>query len=654
MVTCSTASLKRRVFCQARRSFATKHDLHYLLVGLLAYVYAIRFRGILPTSVDWIFRDATGDVAGFDSTANYLGWEFYRRGDFVAWPIGRSTLLGPEPGASVAMSDSLPLLGIPMKYVTWWTDRPLQYFGAWILLCFLLQTLFAGRILQRYITSHATVLSLSLLFPLMPFYLARVGVHTPISGHWILLASVSMLLTGHLSWWRWSLAVAVAIAIQPYLAAMVLVLFVAALAGSAVNERRLTRTMISSASTVFLAAGVAAHQVGLLIFGSGSLGTDNVGDFSANLLSLVDSEYDSQLMTNPNWSQTRLLGNVVDGVYQYEGFGFVGAGVAVLAFVVVLTWAAKSRVRAIFVFACAVVLALVARSTSVPLVSMGALVAIATATFCGIRSPNVTRPQCVALSVALVGSILLAVTNRVTFGSKQFSYYWPQFVVDTLSIIRVTGRFVWIVAYLAVVAIAIFAAHVIHSRKLLLALVLLTVSFHLVDTRDALSTQRALLAENRTPSGLEAALWTDLGSRYSRIEIVVPGPTPIIQNPGPGEDQSNFNDDFWFAKRALWADMGEFAAYRGMSLNAFYFGREPMNLYAREGEKLAQVVTTNTYRDDTLYVFTDSALWNRAKTFRRPDDVVGLLDGIPIVAPGLGNCETCPLHEVQPVQQTNG
>jgi hypothetical protein len=34
--------------------------------------------------------------------------------------------------------------------------------------------------------------------------------------------------------------------------------------------------------------------------------------------------------------------------------------------------------------------------------------------------------------------------------------------------------------------------------------------------------------------------------------------------------------------------------------------------------------------------------------------VVGLLDGIPIVAPGLGNCETCPLGEVQPVKPANG
>ena len=654
MVTRSCSLLKRGVFCKAWRFFAIKHDLHYLLVGLLTYVYAIRFRGILPTNVNWIFRDATGDAAGFDSTANYLGWEFYRRGDFVAWPIGRSTLLGPEPGASIAMSDSLPLFGIPMKYLTWWTDRPLQYFGVWILLCFLLQAFFAGRILQRYIASHATVLCISIIFPLMPFYLARVGVHTPISGHWILLAAISLLLAGRLSWWRWCVTSAVAIAIQPYLAAMVLVLFVAALVGSAVNERRLTRDMVSSTAAVLLATGVAAHQVGLLVFGRGSLGTDNVGDFSANLLSLVDPEYDSRLMISPNWSQTRLLPNVVDGVYQYEGFGFVGTGVAMLAFVAVLIWTAKSRMRAVLAAVCVVVCALWARNAAVPLVSMAALIAIATATFCGIRSLNITRSQRVSLSVALVCSILLAVTNHVTFGGSQFSYYWPQFVVDTLSIIRVTGRFVWVVAYLAVVATAAFASHVIRPRKLLLALVLVMVVLHLVDTRDALSTQRALLAENRTPSGLEAALWTDVGNRYSRIEIVVPGPTPIIQNPGPGENQTNFNDDFWFAKRALWADMSEFAAYRGMSLNAFYFGREPMNLHARGGEKLAQVVETNAYRDDTLYVFTDSALWNRAKTFRRPGDVVGLLDGIPIVAPGLGNCETCPLGEVQPVKPANG
>jgi len=636
------------------RRLISHRDLHFGAVGLLAYSYVIRFRVLLPTNVTWIFRDATGDVAGFDSTANYLGWEFFRRGDYLTWPIGRSTLLGPEPGASIAMSDSLPLLGIPMKYLTWWTDRPLQYFGMWILICFVLQTIFAGRILQKFISSHTTVLVAASIFPLMPFYLARVGVHTPISGHWIVLAAITLLLSDRLSWWRWSVVVAGAIAIQPYLGAMVLVLLAATLVGSVVEARRVTRESLSCAAAALVSAGVAAHQVGLLIFGGGSLGTDNVGDFSANLLSLVDPEYDSRLMVNPNWSQTGLIRNVADGVYQYEGFGFVGVGVVTLALGAAVFWSAKSRMRAGAFVGCTAALFFAARTLDISFGTLLALAALITATIVGIRESQLRRSKQVAISLAVIISLLLAVTNHVTFGNRGFSYYWPGFVDEVLSVIRVTGRFIWVVAYGATITTFILASRVIRTRRWLLACVIAAVAFHVFDTRDAMSTQRALLAENRTPTGLEAQLWRNLGERYSRIEIVLPGPTPVIQNPGPDDVQTNYNDDFWFAKRVLWADMSEFAAYRGISLNAFYFGREPMDLHAREGAKLREIVQSNGYRDDTLYVFTDSALWNQAKTVRRSQDVVGLLDGIPIVAPNLRECSACPLDDVSPVRPVGG
>ncbi|MFM7891099.1 MAG: hypothetical protein ACKO8V_04240, partial [Actinomycetota bacterium] len=61
-------------------------------------------------------------------------------------------------------------------------------------------------------------------------------------------------------------------------------------------------------------------------------------------------------------------------------------------------------------------------------------------------------------------------------------------------------------------------------------------------------------------------------------------------------------------------------------------------------------IMTNTYQDDTLYVFTDSELWNQAKTFRRDQDVVGLLDGIPIVAPNLRACTSCSFDDVVQVR----
>jgi hypothetical protein len=130
---------------------------------------------------------------------------------------------------------------------------------------------------------------------------------------------------------------------------------------------------------------------------------------------------------------------------------------------------------------------------------------------------------------------------------------------------------------------------------------------------------------------------------------VLPEPVPQIRNPSASEPDLIPNEDFWFAEGVLWADLGEFAAYRGIRLNAFYFGRDPLAAYEREAIELTDVVQNSGYADDTLYVFIDSRLWDVAKSQKRDGDVVGLLDGIPIVAPNLRSCTQCPLGEVTPV-----
>ena len=46
---------------------------------------------------------------------------------------------------------------------------------------------------------------------------------------------------------------------------------------------------------------------------------------------------------------------------------------------------------------------------------------------------------------------------------------------------------------------------------------------------------------------------------------------------------------------------------------------------------------------DTLYVFIDSALWNFSKAHHREGELLGVLDSVPILAPGLMPCSKCDL-----------
>ena len=54
---------------------------------------------------------------------------------------------------------------------------------------------------------------------------------------------------------------------------------------------------------------------------------------------------------------------------------------------------------------------------------------------------------------------------------------------------------------------------------------------------------------------------------------------------------------------------------------------------------------------DTLYVFIDSALWNFSKAHNHQDDLLGILDSVPILAPGLMPCSKCDMSGFQNYSQ---
>ena len=124
------------------------------LNGFLAYWFVTRFNGFWPLHTNWLFNVRDGNV---DASANYLGWEFFRHDSLLQWPIGKISTVGPAGGSSVAMTDSLPLLAILFKPFTFWFDTPFQYFGIWIFVCFILQAVFASKLLSLWVSNHFVV-----------------------------------------------------------------------------------------------------------------------------------------------------------------------------------------------------------------------------------------------------------------------------------------------------------------------------------------------------------------------------------------------------------------------------------------------------------------------------------------------------------------
>ena len=108
-----------------------------LLLGIAAFFVFCGWWVLIPTNIAWL------DFG--DRAMHQLGWMFYRAAP-GGIPPGSSPLLGIELANSIALVDGLPLFAIPFKLVAQWLPQPFQYWGYWLLLSFVLQSVFALRI----------------------------------------------------------------------------------------------------------------------------------------------------------------------------------------------------------------------------------------------------------------------------------------------------------------------------------------------------------------------------------------------------------------------------------------------------------------------------------------------------------------------------
>jgi hypothetical protein len=111
-----------------------------LALGLAGFLVLIGWPTLIPTNIGWL------DFA--DRAMHTLGWMFFRE---VPWgnPPGLSPDLGLELRNSIGLVDGLPLFAIPAKLFAAWLPQPFQYWGDWLLICFLLQTLFAYLVARQ-------------------------------------------------------------------------------------------------------------------------------------------------------------------------------------------------------------------------------------------------------------------------------------------------------------------------------------------------------------------------------------------------------------------------------------------------------------------------------------------------------------------------
>jgi hypothetical protein len=523
------------------------------------------------------------------------------------------------------MTDSIPLMAFVFKPFTHWYQGTFQYFGIWTLTCFVLQAVASWKLIGIWLKGQLAKGIGCCFFVIAPAFLDRLTFHFGLSAHWVILFALYLFFKKQFSFKLWILLGVVSTLIQPYLAIMVSVVFLVVLLG---NPFFLKRLMV-----YLMAIGFAAYQAGLFVFGFSDAGLDGFGTFSSNVLSMVDPGFPD--FDRLPWS--RRVPNVWENTGQYEGFAFLGGGVlliAILLFInrLILRRSLRNAWPDLIVFVALGNFVYRQNAISVLLFLGSVLAAICVTQFLStLKEYKVIATQIGGVSIAF---IVFAISNVILIGDYSFiQFEIPSFVLDVFAIARTSGRFIWLPMYL-VMTVVIVSALRYFPRRVGVALLFVVLLLQINDSSQATRFLSDTYTRPRPENYLPSKTWDILGGRYQSVEFVPAAHKPRLFDSNP---------DFLNTAGWLWRDIGVLGQKYDWELNSFYFGRVPEAAFLRENLELEERIQSGNYDSSVLYVFIGSAEWEKAKNSVSISDLIGTLDGVPIIAPGLSECSSCDL-----------
>ena len=437
-----------------------------LNVGL--FVWLTDGRILWPGSVSWLMW---GDPA-----THYLGWEFFRRGPLTAWPPGASPLFGVGYSSSVVYADAIPLLAVPLKFILAFTDVQFQYLGAWLLACFVLQGVFALKLLQRLGVSGPVLVPSALLFSIAPVFLYRMVTggygHIALAGHFLVLWALWLVLDSRLSHLRWAAVLLVSLLVQFYLFVIVGYFYLVALCWSLWRQRREQPWRVISLGVFGNCVGVVVVAYLAGYFMGGSTVADGFGQFRTDIVGLIDSSPNDF----PGWSTVLPNPFNVDGTH--EGYAFLGSAALVLG--------------------------------------TAALVIV-------LRRRSPVDHRLVFLAAVSAPMFLLAFSNRLQFAGREVGVLpLPAALETLLNVVRATGRFSWPMVYVLLCAALVILIRGVPRSSVAVIVVSAAFIMQVVDSRTALAEVNERFVES---SREETFL------RHDRWATVAEGSTCLVVSP---------------------------------------------------------------------------------------------------------------------------
>lgn len=536
-----------------------------VLLGISAFLAIVGRRVLYPTNIAWL---GYGDPATY-----YLGWLSFRTSDW-SFPIGLNPRYGLELGNSIVYSDSNPLLALLFKPFDALLPDPFQYFGFWLLLCFLLQAWFAWKLvglIDANIFVRIFGTTLFLFAPPMLWRLHNFNGHLNLAGHFLILAGLYLCLkpTNNRRLGTWGALLIVAVLVNAYLLLMVIILWLADVFWRIVHKEQ---SIVDSAVEIGVVASLlaaVAWQIGYFSVHGASLAARGFGHFRMNLLSPLDPV----TAASTHWSY--IFRDIPEATGDYEGFNFLGLGVIFLAILCIPGLLKRD-------------------------VEFSKLV--------------LYRP---ILLIALLGMTTFAISPHIGIGALNFRYYELQGKALAMAeTFRSSGRLFWPVFY-TILLTAVFIVVRGYGTRIGTILLVVAVILQVADTSQAWCAIRTQLMTPRAvhwPTPLKSPFWSQAALRYSYLRVIPP------KNHPPN-----------------WQVFAYYAGIHGMGTNSIYLARVSKRPLMDARARAYEMLRTGVFMRDTLYILDRGAADKIAPLIDANTDLLAEIDGFNVLAPGW-NC----------------
>ena len=519
-----------------------------------------------------------------DSGWHWINWLFFRETSIFQFPIFENYNYGMELSSSIAINDSLPIMALIFKPLSFILPFDFQYFGLWILICFILQGQL-GLILLRKVTNNEFLSLLgACFFILAPPFLWRLWGHYSLMAHWLIILGIIIFYSSNFNLRNWILLLILTALVNAYILAIILSIFILDL----IYRTRIEGFRSKDSFLIFFKA-FSLLILSLYVFGyfsnGASIGSGGYSLYRANLNTFFND--------NDFWSY--ILPDIGSIPNDYEGFAFLGVGIIVLLFISLYE-----------VFKNKLLLNTIFSKKNIYLLSLSILL------------------------------FLFAITNKITLGTLVlFEFDLPEFFKIFTRPLRSSGRMVWLLFYLIYCAIFFILANSKHlqSYKYLLPILLVIQIF---DTGAAASNFRFKMSDTRAynlkpyinsndpkniaivktlnsfwDSPLVSPEWIKIKDNYKKIIYVYPRNRP----------ENAYPLVYFAAKNKLATNFGYFSRYKGSKKDEIY-------------SKIDETINKKNYEADSIYVFDKSVedKWNQIVDECSAIDLCKNIDGYMVFA----------------------